>query len=216
MFRKRVSTKLNNAECPGSSWEAIPFRCTADVENPSLPIEQNFSLSPGSSQASRGLELNSHARKAEACQGNIILDAYIYAPRGGLSRLHPREGSFHWRNGERKGFRPGNRRGNERRERERDEVGEENSNSLREFEGSGRKEGWRERERKKNVEESKGRERKKMGRRGKERVRSGNEKWKLRMRERGEGQAERKIDAIKQEARKCEGEQSGGRLGNRG
>lgn len=85
--------------------------------------------------------MNSHARKAEACQGNIILDAYIYAPRGGLSRLHPREGSFHWRNGERKGFRPGNRRGNERRERERDEVGEENSNSLREFEGSGRKEG---------------------------------------------------------------------------
>lgn len=31
-------------------------------------------------------------------------------------------------------------------------------------------------------------------------------------RERGEGQTERKIDAINKEARKCKGEQSGGRL----
>lgn len=37
-----------------------------------------------------------------------------------------------------------------------------------------------------------------------------------REREEGGGQTERKIDAIKQEARKCKGEQSGARLGNRG
>lgn len=93
----------------------------------------------------------------------ILYLTRIYAPRGGLSRLHPRKGSFHWRNGERsaeKAFDQG--REEEQRERER-EVGEENSSSLREFEEEKGVKEKKVEERGKNVEESKGRERK-MGR----------------------------------------------------